>query len=301
MILRVARGARRSAGGHVHQRERTAEGWDVDRRRGEVRGRAAVRRARDPVVVHYGVSRGVRDDVGRDTGGVARGGRGCRRGTRGRGPADGQRVAEDQHGTERIGNDTDGRIGRNRRGTGRERERIGAGDRDHLVQDGWQRHTVDIAQRRVVGVIEPWLGGRGECRRGARGTRAARSPQRSAKLARRRDRSDAQLAEPVQLVLERDNDLGILLVGCVFAGEGLDSTEGEGRCDHAVDLAGTYRVVHVGVVPNVLQAVVDRLAGGQGIGRGTQGGGGGGRGRRRGGGRCRGRCRCRCRGRGRGR
>ena len=46
-------------------------------------------------------------------------------------------LAEDQHGTELVGNDTDGRIGRNRRGTGRERERIGAGDRDDLVQDGW--------------------------------------------------------------------------------------------------------------------------------------------------------------------
>ena len=127
VIEGVARGARRCSGGRVRQRERAAERRDVDRRSGEVGRRAAVCRARDPVVVLERVCRGIGGNVGRDTrrgsacraartsrtSRTARAARAARTGARSRSSADGQRVAEDQHRSELLGNDTDGRIGRN--------------------------------------------------------------------------------------------------------------------------------------------------------------------------------------------
>ena len=148
------------------------------------------------------------------------------------------RLAEDQDRARRIGNDADGRVVRRGRGTGRPRERIGARDRDHLVQDGRQRHAVHVAQRGVVGAVEaegdPERAPVPPCRRRSaaappppppppprhrprlhhRRHRRRRSPplaepgtQRSTELTGRRDRRDPQLAEPVHRVLQGDHDL----------------------------------------------------------------------------------------------
>ena len=84
-----------------------------------------------------------------------------------------------------LGNDADGRVVRRGRGAGRERERIGARDRDHLVQDGGQRHAVDVAQRGVVGVVVP---GQRDARPGVRRRTAASA----ASAARHRRRSAAR-------------------------------------------------------------------------------------------------------------
>ena len=81
-----------------------------------------------------------------------------------------------------------------------------------------------------------------------------------------RDRRDPLLEELVVRVLERDHDLGIILVGVHFALEGLGRAEGERGRDHAVDLAGAKRVVDERVLNHVLQAVVEQIGRGQGVG-----------------------------------
>ena len=87
------------------------------------------------------------------------------------------------------------------------------------------------------------------------GTAPAR---RGAELAGGRDRSDAELAEALELVLEGDDDLLVLPEGRALAVERLERAEAHRGGDHAIGLVGTDRVVDEGVVGDVFQPLVDR-------------------------------------------
>ena len=191
---------------------------------------------------------------------------------RARGPADGQGVAEDQHGTKRIGNHADGTIHRSRRDAVRERERIRARDRDDLVQE---RPASDMPltspRDAVVGVVEAGPRTRG-CRAGAPVPPyhrcppvpvpvvvAATPPAGAPNWPAAAIGAIPSLRSRCICVLERDHDLGIVLEGRGLAREGLGSSEGKRRGDDAVLLAGTNRVADERVVSDVPDALVDRL------------------------------------------
>ena len=110
--------------------------------------------------------------------------------------------------------------------------------------------------------------------RASGGARAVRSsPQRSAELAGGRDRRDALLAELVILVLERDHDLRVCLVGCASLGNVWVVPKARDAAITRSTLPGRTGSLTNGWLPNVLQALIDGLAGGQCVGRGADGAG----------------------------
>jgi hypothetical protein len=74
------------------------------------------------------------------------------------------------------------------------------------------------------------------------------------------DRRDAQEAEPLELVLEGQDDLREGPVGRPLDVEGLDRAEAQVGGDGAVDLVGADRVADERVVGDVAQTLVDQLA-----------------------------------------
>ena len=181
--------------------------------------------------------------------------------TRRRGPVDRDRVADDQHGLLLVGVVTRRRLERVRLGPDAERRRVIPGDRDDLVEDRRQGDAVVVADQRVVGAVVAGGDGRAGSAGGAAGGRCGRGggQERPAELPGRGDGGDAQLAELLHLLLQRDDDLRVTLVGLGLRRERLGGAEAHHRRDHAVDHAGADRVVDVRVGGDVVQALVEEL------------------------------------------